>query len=56
MQVVTGVRLCLAGVLAVLAVLGRARRLKVGQKVLVWYDPADPSDMLVYGQLVPREN
>jgi Protein of unknown function (DUF3592) len=27
---------------------GRAGRLKPGQKVLVWYDPADPADVLVY--------
>ncbi len=33
---------------------GRAGRLKLGQKVLVWYDPADPADLLVYGQHARR--
>ena len=28
----------------------KAAALKPGQKVLVWYDPADPSDVLVYGR------
>lgn len=31
---------------------GRARkagRLRPGQKVLIWYDPQDPDDVLVYG-------
>jgi len=28
----------------------RARMLRPGQKVLVWYDPEDPSDVLVYGR------
>jgi Protein of unknown function (DUF3592)/Mu transposase, C-terminal len=27
----------------------KASALRPGQKVLVWYDPADPSDVLVYG-------
>jgi Protein of unknown function (DUF3592)/Mu transposase, C-terminal len=26
------------------------RRMRPGQKVLIWYDPADPGDVLVYGQ------
>jgi hypothetical protein len=33
---------------------GRAGRLKLGQKVLVWYDPADPADVLVYGRHARR--
>ena len=28
----------------------KAAALQPGQKVLVWYDPADPSDVLVYGR------
>ncbi len=28
----------------------KAAVLKPGEKVLVWYDPADPSDVLVYGR------
>jgi Protein of unknown function (DUF3592) len=28
----------------------RARMLRPGQKVLVWYDPEDPEDALVYGR------
>ena len=28
----------------------RARMLRPGQKVLVWYDPEDPQDVLVYGR------
>ena len=28
----------------------RGRRLRAGQKVLVWYDPADPGEVVVYGQ------
>ena len=28
----------------------RAARLQAGQKVLVWYDPEDPGDILVYGR------
>lgn len=28
----------------------RKRPLSLGQKVLVWYDPADPQDVLVYGR------
>ena len=28
----------------------RARMLRPGQKVLVWYDPEDPQDALVYGR------
>src|SRR5216683_2551315 len=28
---------------------GRAASLRPGQKVLVWYDPADPQDVVVYG-------
>jgi hypothetical protein len=28
----------------------RAAALSLGQKVLVWYDPEDPSDVLVYGR------
>jgi hypothetical protein len=27
----------------------RAARLPTGEKVLVWYDPKDPADVLVYG-------
>ena len=33
---------------------GRAGRLTLGQKVLVWYDPADPGDVLVFGQHAGR--
>jgi hypothetical protein len=29
---------------------GRAASLQPGQKVLIWYDPADPQDVLVYGR------
>jgi hypothetical protein len=29
---------------------GRAAAPKSGQKILVWYDPADPADVLVYGR------
>jgi len=29
---------------------GRRRRLSPGQKVLVWYDPADPDDVVTYGR------
>jgi Protein of unknown function (DUF3592)/Mu transposase, C-terminal len=28
----------------------RAALLRPGQKVLVWYDPADPQDVVVYGR------
>jgi len=28
----------------------RAARLPTGQQVLVWYDPSDPADVLVYGR------
>jgi len=28
----------------------RAARLSAGEKVLVWYDPEDPTDVLVYGR------
>jgi hypothetical protein len=28
----------------------RAAPLRPGQKVLIWYDPADPTDILVYGR------
>jgi hypothetical protein len=28
----------------------RAERLAGGEKVLVWYDPTDPADVLVYGR------
>jgi hypothetical protein len=28
----------------------KAARLRPGQKVLVWYDPDDPQDVLVYGR------
>jgi len=28
----------------------RAAALSLGQKVLVWYDPKDPSDVLVFGR------
>jgi hypothetical protein len=28
----------------------RAAALRPGTKILVWYDPADPSDVLVYGR------
>ncbi len=28
----------------------RAKTLRPGQKVLVWYDPEDPGDVLVYGR------
>ena len=28
----------------------KAARLQAGQKVLVWYDPKDPGDILVYGR------
>ncbi len=28
----------------------KAARLEAGQKVLVWYDPEDPGDILVYGR------
>jgi hypothetical protein len=28
----------------------RKRPLSLGEKVLVWYDPADPQDVLVYGR------
>jgi hypothetical protein len=28
----------------------KAGSLRPGQKVLVWYDPADPADILVYGR------
>jgi hypothetical protein len=30
--------------------LRNARRLKPGQQVVVWYDPEDPRDVLVYGR------
>jgi hypothetical protein len=33
-----------------LAVAGRKAPLTPGQKVLVWYDPDDPDDVLVYGR------
>ncbi len=29
---------------------GKARTLKPGERVLVWYDPADPGDVVVYGR------
>ncbi len=29
---------------------GRGEPLRPGQKVLVWYDPADPRDVLAYGR------
>src|SRR3984957_12167879 len=29
----------------------KAASMTPGQKVLVWYDPADPQDVLVYGRL-----
>lgn len=29
---------------------GRKTALRPGQKVLIWYDPADPDDVLVYGR------
>jgi hypothetical protein len=29
---------------------GRASTLNAGQKILVWYDLADPADVLVYGR------
>jgi len=32
------------------AQVGRSAELRPGQKILVWYDPADPSDVLVYGR------
>ena len=28
----------------------KAAALRPGQQVLVWYDPADPQDVLVYGR------
>jgi hypothetical protein len=28
----------------------RAARLAAGKKVLIWYDPEDPADVLVYGR------
>lgn len=28
----------------------KAARLQAGEKVLVWYDPEDPGDILVYGR------
>jgi hypothetical protein len=34
----------------------KSAALKLGQKVLVWYDPADPSDVLVYGHQGLRAN
>jgi len=34
----------------VLAAAGRKARPTPGQKVLVWYDPQDPDDVLVYGR------
>jgi hypothetical protein len=33
-----------------LARAGRRAALEPGQRVLVWYDPEDPSDVLVYGR------
>ncbi len=33
-----------------LARVGRQAALTPGQKVLVWYDPEDPDDVLVYGR------
>jgi hypothetical protein len=35
---------------ATLAPAGRKAPLTPGQKVLVWYDPEDPDDVLVYGR------
>jgi hypothetical protein len=35
---------------ATLASAGRKAPLTPGQKVLVWYDPEDPDDVLVYGR------
>jgi len=35
---------------ATLANAGRKAPLTPGQKVLVWYDPEDPDDVLVYGR------
>jgi Protein of unknown function (DUF3592)/Mu transposase, C-terminal len=36
---------------------GRERQqLEPGQKVLIWYDPADPGDVLVYGRDDRRAN
>jgi hypothetical protein len=32
----------------------RGRALKAGQKILVWYDPADPADVLVFGRYSRR--
>ena len=29
---------------------GRKAALEPGQRVLVWYDPEDPGDVLVYGR------
>ncbi|HTU72024.1 MAG TPA: DUF3592 domain-containing protein [Trebonia sp.] len=28
----------------------RAARLSAGEKVLLWYDPGDPTDVLIYGR------
>jgi uncharacterized protein DUF3592 len=36
-------------VLEKLASAGAGKPLRPGQSVLVWYDPADPQDILVYG-------
>jgi Protein of unknown function (DUF3592) len=33
---------------------GRAVTPEPGQKILVWYDPADPADVLVYGRYGTR--
>jgi len=35
---------------------GRAVAPKSGRKILVWYDPADPADVLVYGRYGTRVN
>jgi hypothetical protein len=53
MAIAMGIWFRLAGGLSLLVgVTGtrRVRRLRPGQGVLIWYDPADPSDVLVYGR------
>ena len=37
-------------VLEKLAPAATSKALRLGQSVLIWYDPADPFDILVYGR------
>lgn len=49
-QVALQYKLADGRVLEKLASAGARKSLRPGQSVLVWYDPADPQDILVYGR------